>query len=66
MIPVEELEFSGLEGKAGSDYPFQDLQDSLEEDNNPKGGGGIAGWFTRLVQDYAIGSFEGGRVMPEL
>ena len=66
MVPMEELESSGLKGKAGSHNPFQHFGDGLEEDDNPKGGRRLLRGLATFVQNKAIGFFERGGVMPKL
>ena len=38
----------------------------MEKENNPEGGGGVIGLFAWLVEDNAIGLFEGRGVVTEL
>ena len=61
---MKEVELSGLQGKARGHYPFQNFQDSLEEDNNPKRSGRVVGGLAWFIQNDAISSFKGGGMVP--
>jgi len=54
----------GQEGETARDDPFQYLGKSFEQDNDPKGGGGIVGCFAGLIQHNAVCFLQGGGVMP--
>jgi len=62
---VKEAGVPGNGGEAGGDYSFQDLGDSLEEDNNSEGSRGVVGLFARLVKDDPISFLQGGGVVAK-
>ena len=62
---MKEAGVPGDGGKAGGDYSFQDLGDSLEKDNNSKGSRGVLRLFARLVKDDPISFLQGGGVMAK-
>ena len=62
---MKEAGVSGDVGEAGGDYPLQDLGDSLEEDNNPKGSRRVVGLFARFVEDNTVRFFQGRGVVAK-
>jgi len=63
-VVVEEPCYPGHLGEAIVHESSQYLREGLEEDNNMEGGGSVIGGLVRLVQDYTVRLFEGGRVEP--
>jgi len=49
LVWVEEASRSGGGGQSDCHYPFEDLRDGLEEDNDAEGGGGVVGGLAGLV-----------------
>ena len=62
---MKEAGEPGAGGEAGGDYPFQDLGDSLEEDNNSEWGRRVVGLLARFVEDNPIRFLQGGRVVAK-
>ena len=65
LVTVNEAGVPGDRGEAEGDYSFQDLGDSLEEDNNSEGSWGVGGLFARLVKEDPISFFQGGGVVAK-
>jgi len=62
---VKEAGEPGDGGETGGDYPFQDLGDSLKEDNNPEGSRRVVGLLARFVEDNPVGFRQGGGVVTK-
>ena len=60
LVTVKKTGVPGDGGEAGGDYPFQDLRDSLEEDDNPEGSRRVVGLLARFVEDNTIRCLQGG------
>jgi len=59
---MDEGAYRCLGQKAGGYHSLKDLRERSKEDDNPKGGGRVAGGFTWLVEDNTKRFFEGGWV----
>jgi len=58
LVQVEEASRPSDGGQSDLHYPFEDLPDGLEEDNDAEGGGGVVAGLSSLVQDHLVGGFK--------
>jgi len=54
LVRIVQVHRPGKKGKAGSGNSFQYLRDSLEKNDDPKGGLGVVGGYSRFVEHNAI------------
>jgi len=57
LVRVEEASGFCNGRQSECHYPFEDLGDGFEEDDDVEGGGGVVGGLAGLVQDYSVGGF---------
>jgi len=62
-VGVEKARYPGHAGEATVHNPFKDLQEGLEEQDDPEGGGLIIAWLAWFIQDNAISLFRRGGVV---
>jgi len=65
LVAVKEAGEPCDGGEVGGDYPFQDLGDSLEEDNNPEGSRRVVGLLARFVENNPVFFLLGGGVVAK-
>jgi len=62
---VKEAGEPGDGGEAGGDYPFQDLGDSLEEDNDTQGSRRVIRLLARFIEDDPVHFLQGGGMVAK-
>ena len=65
LVGVEGTFGPGDGGQCYRHHPFQDVGDGFEQYYNVKGGRGVIGGLSRLVQDHPVGDFQCGGVVPK-
>jgi len=59
LVWVEKAGYPGYTGESGIHYPLQDLGESLEQDYDTEGRGGVIRGLPWFVEHDTIGPFEG-------
>ena len=65
LVRVEEALGFGDGRQPDCHYPFEDLRDGLEEENDAEGRGGFVGGLAWFIQDYTVGGLQRLRVVPK-